>query len=693
MSIGPHDSPRDAGPGQVTPLEVVRRWDESAETRYSLTGGPRLSTSAGEELPASAVDPGGVVRDVRVVVLLGNEASELRPRIDDHLVALGNLRNPNLGVIEALVKVDEGWGAVLPIHRGRSLLELVDGGPLPARTAAEIGLEVAWGLAATHAAVLPDKIRPLAVPHGNISPAAVHVSGLGEAVLSDFNLHHARTAGAGTTDDIFALGQLIIHAIDGAAMPALPADPEIARRAIEEDLEALPGLSDELRDLLVEMLDPDPGRRPEVRSVARRLRRIIPQQEGLWLSAWAEATIGRPERERPQLAMPTPTLVREDAGDALAADPHTGDPNKREVEENPTYVKKGRGAGKVEMRFPPLLIGAIALVVLVGAGGAFKLARWWLDLDGPMDMADVATDQAGPDQAAAAGPAGPGKEEKSIPESTNVAPSDVTVLDVEAGIEAEDETVEERPDRELVETDEAIDLDKKPSSPIDDGSEPLEDDGSAGAELIASAAIPGGPPPWPRPAGTLGDFDLFVEVPLALKIELKCTNGLSMNGPSSFRAAIMKTTPTECVVNANLKGDILAQAPLQVDRTLDLICRHGFHTDLRCVERPTGRDLSLELPDAVELEPRLSDIRVRAPLATSMQVTCIGAGAAEDVERLELTQVGIGPCKITAEMPDGPYSGTFMVTENAEFMCMRDFSGPPTEEGRRPLRCGASSTL
>jgi len=692
--LGPPDSPTSDGPGQVTPLEVLRRWDDTAETLYSLTGGPVLSTSAGLEHPATAVDPGGVVRDVRVVVTGSDESADLRTRIVDHMVALGHLRNPNLGVVEALVSVDGGWGVVLPALDGRTLADLIDGGPLPARTAAEIGLEVAWGLAASHAAVVPDKIRPLAVPHGQVLPGHVTVSGFGEVVLTDYNLHHARSAGATPSDDIQSLGQLIVHAIDGAAMPALPADPELARKAIEEDLEALPGLTDELRDLLGEMLDPDPGRRPEVRSVARRLRRIIPQQEGLWLSAWAEASIGLPERERPKIAMPTPTLVAEDLGEALAPDAPTGQGDgKREVDENPQYVKKGRGAGKVKMRFPPLVIGALAVAGLLMMAGGIQVARWYVDLHGPMDMADVPTDQAGPDQAAAAGPAGPGKKGKAgEAPPPDIGPSDVTVLEAEAGIEAKDEGAEERPDRELVETDEAIDPDKKASSPIDDGSVPLDQDAVADDAPGELEAIPGGPPPWPRPAGTLGDFDLFVEVPLAQKLVLKCTNGLTMEGPSAFRAAIMKSTPTECVAEASMRGDIVAQAPIVVDRTLDLICRHGFHTDLRCVERPTGRDLGNELPDAVELEPKLSDIRVRAPLASSMRVSCVGRSEAEDVERLQLTQVGVGPCKVTAELPDGAYAGTFMVVENAEFMCMRDFSGPPDAEGRRPLRCAPSST-
>lgn len=683
--------------GAAQPLQVIRRWDESAETRYALTGAPPSLGALGTEFPATAVDPGGVVRNVRVVVLPPSEAGELRGRVHENLVALGALRNPNLGAGEATVEVEGGWGLVVPAHDGRQLDDLLEGGPLPARASAELVLEVAWGLAAAHAAVVPDQIRPTAFPHGRVDAGNVSVSGLAEVVLDDYNLHAARAVGSSVADDVFAIAQLFVQLVDGEPMPALPADPSAARRALEEDLRNLRGITDEMRSLITEMLEPDPARRPDVRSVARRLRRLIPQQEGLWLSAWAESTIGVPERERPTLVMPTPALVREEAfSDEVpqaASDPDG--PPRVGVDETPPLIKKGRkGEAGVQLRFGPMAMGIGVVLVLMSLVGSVQVARWWLDGDGPMDLADVPTDQAGPDQAAAAGPRSSSGKERGPddpPPSGADAPP-VTIIEAEAGLEPVDEG-EERRERELVDSDEAIDTEKAPTSPIDDGST------AARAEQVGSAepdfGLEVGPPPWPRPAGTLGEHDLFVEVPLADGLEVRCTNGLSMRGPSRFRAAIMQSTSATCVITATLRGGRTATSTVELDRTRDLICRHGFHETLRCAPRQGQRSDQPEPPPEATLDSVQSDIRVRIPLAQTVDVVC-GDGTRDsgvDVEWIALNGVAVGTCRVDATMPDGRYAGAFHVTQNAELICLRDFSGTTDGSGRRPLRCAEATAL
>ena len=683
------EPPSLTGSGQ--PLEVLRRWDERAETRYALTGAPHELGALGVLYPATAVDSGGVVRDVRVLVLAGSEAERLRGRIHDNLVALGSLRNPNLGVVEATVELEQRYGLVLPHTDGAVVEDLLEGGAMPARAAAEVGLEVAWGLAAAHAAVLPDEIRPTAFPHGAVAASNIILSGLAEVVLADYNVHAARSAGATPADDIYALGLLIVNLVDGEPMPALPADPDAARRAVEEDLANLEGLSDELRALIGEMLDPVPSRRPDVRSVSRRLRRIIPQQDGLWLSAWAESTIGLPERVRPTFQMPTPTMVREElASDEVETtrfEHPTG--SQRQVDETPPLVRAGRkGEAGVALRFSPGAMVLVALVAVLVLGGGFQLVRFWLDLDGPIDMADVPTDEAGADKVAAAGPASSGGPRDPDQQPDPSGASQVTIIQAEAGIEVE-ESDKPRPDRERVETDEAIDPNKSASA-IDDGMGSTRDADAPGMEPEEM-----GPPPWPRPNGTLGELDLFVEVPLAEAVELRCVNGLSMTGPSAFRAAIMQSTPTTCVVSASLRGDRLARTSLDLDQSRDLICRSGFHESLRCTDRPTGRNVQAPLPTDAELADRAVDIRVRVPLAQTADLLC-GDGARQsgiNVEWLELDRVPVGMCSIEATMPDGPYLGQFPVTQNADVVCLRDFSGKADTKGRRTLRCAEATTL
>ena len=685
--------------GEATPLEVMRRWDESGETRYSLNGDLPTMGPLGMEYLATAVDPGGLVRTVRVLVLSTMEADSLRSRIHDDLTTLRSLNNPNIGAVEATVRVEQEFGLVVKHHDAKMLTELLEGGPLPARSAAEIGLEVAWGLASAHQAVSPGQLRPVAIPHGSISAENVSLSGLAEVVLTDYNVWAARSHGANTADDVFLLGQLMVHLLDGEPMPALPVEPDAARRAVEDDLGNLDGLTDDFRQLLAEMLDPELSRRPEVRSVARRLRRLIPHQDGLWLSAWAESTIGLPERSRPAFEMPTPALVEEDPfgdegeGENASDGPRSSGPR---IESTPPLVRAGRrDAQSSKLRVAPGAIVAAGLVVLLLMGGGISLMRFWLPYFGDLDGADVATDEAGPDKAAAAGPVSSGGGEPN-PDARSQGDTKVTVIQAEKGIDAP-ESDRERPERELVETDEAIDP-QKSGSPIDDGTDAEADAAppSEAAEPPPPAAEPSvGPPPWPRPAGTLGEYDLFVEVPLAEKVELRCTNGLSMTGPSAFRAAIMQSTPTRCVATATLPGRRLARTTIDLKQTNDLICRYGYGESLRCNERPTGRNYEVALPSDAELEEQRADIRVRIPLALTADIECAGGQRQSgiDVQWLDFAQVKVGRCTVEVTLPDGPFSGSFDVTQNGEFICLRDPAAESPDPSRRPIRCSEVQAL
>jgi len=98
---------------------------------------------------------------------------------------------------------------------------------------------------------------------------------------------------------------------------------------------------------------------------------------------------------------------------------------------------------------------------------------------------------------------------------------------------------------------------------------------------------------------------------------------------------------------------------------------------------------------AAALGLRRSDIRVRVPLALSAEVTCTEGkqDSGIDIEWLELSQVPVGICEVTSTMPDGNYGGSFVVTKNAEILCLRDFAGPSDSNDRRPLRCAATTVL
>ena len=134
---------------------------------------------------------------------------------------------------------------------------------------------------------------------------------------------------------------------------------------IAEDLDGIGGITDELRTLMMEMLDPEPGRRPEVRSVARRLRQVIPQQDGLWLSAWAESVIGLPVRQAPEFVMPTPTMVTEDFSPD-DVDEEDGKPSAS-VEANRKLVSRAQAPEGVRWS-PARVVAAVAFAALLVMG-------------------------------------------------------------------------------------------------------------------------------------------------------------------------------------------------------------------------------------------------------------------------------------------------------------------------------------
>ncbi len=693
MSTGPAAPPFS---GSNTPMDILRRADESSHTHYSLTSLEGVACALGMELPGIAVIPGSMERMVKVLILPKAEGETLRSRIHDNLSTLFGLKNGNVGAAEATVTIGDQWGVVFPALEGRNLDDLLVDGPMPARAASELVLELAWGLSATHSAVRPDQIRPVSIPHGSIAAEFVHISGTGEVVFMDYNVHAARSPGASAADDIYQLGALLFQAIDGMPLPPPDGDADSIRKNLESDIGQLKGTSEDLQQLLLEMLDPTPSHRPEIRSIARRLRRMIPTLEGLWLSAWAENTIGLPERQRPNVPMPTAAVVREDADSDEGAPRSTGDAkrkNHKNVDDVPPLVRQHRRQGEAKLlRFSPKVLVSVALgvIAVVGASGLVfqeRITRWWLDIHGEMDMADVPTDQAGSDKAAAAGPASGGgrKGDSKAPSSAGEGGA-VTIIEAEAGITAPDDG-KPRPDREQVAEDKAIDTQKDASSPFDNGT----------GELSSPPASPfaGGPPPWPRPEGTLGDFDLFVEVPLAESVKLTCKNGLTMTGPSPFRAAIMKSPATQCSVTANLRGGRSATAAVDLKSPLDLICRNGFKDELRCSPRPTSAGGEAGVEELQEVTSTLSTLRVRIPLARTVSVSCSGGrqNSGTDIEWLELTDIPAGGCSVSALLPDGKYEGDFLLVKNAEMVCLRDFASPANpQNGNRLLRCAPAST-
>jgi hypothetical protein len=269
----------------------------------------------------------------------------------------------------------------------------------------------------------------------------------------------------------------------------------------------------------------------------------------------------------------------------------------------------------------------------------------------------MTTDEAGPDKEAAAGPVSGGGAAKAEKREGEAVPGGgggpVTLIESERGIEAEEKG--DRPDRERVETDEAIQTatppgETPPASPL---------------------TLPEGPPPWPRPEGTLGDIDLFVEVALAKETQVRCENGLVSKGPSPERTAMLQITPTICTIHGRFPPDSEASAQIQVQASQDIVCRLGLPGKLRCAPRPAPLQPPPEAPVAAPGER--VDLDLRVPLARSVEVTCAENKRQTALirERILLTDIAQGECRVMATLPDGVQEGTFTLDRSKAVVCLR----------------------
>lgn len=192
-----------------------------------------------------------------------------------------HLSHPNVVTLFDLGRCEHGTYLVLELLRGRSLREVVrEDGPLAPAQAARIGAQVARGLAHAHAR---------GVLHRDLTPSNVFVCEDGEVKLLDLGLSrvlaregspvdgHAGTPGYAPPErrrgepedargDLYGLGAVLRLMLIGKRPDAVP-DGGVASAPV-------PG-PPELTDLVVRLLDDDPGKRPATASeVQRELERI-----------------------------------------------------------------------------------------------------------------------------------------------------------------------------------------------------------------------------------------------------------------------------------------------------------------------------------------------------------------------------------------------------------------------------------
>jgi eukaryotic-like serine/threonine-protein kinase len=200
------------------------------------------------------------------------------------------LNHPNVvAIYDAIDEGDRIW-LVMEYVDGRTLAQIIaEDGPVPPEQAAEIGAQVADGLAAAHSR---------GTIHRDVKPSNILLGPDGRAKISDFGI--SRTVGDDTltqtgmlsgtpsylspeiargedpspASDVWALGATLFAAVEGR--PPYPSQPNpLATLAnIVGQPPPLPERAGVLTEPIRRMMDPDPRSRWAVADAAHALRRI-----------------------------------------------------------------------------------------------------------------------------------------------------------------------------------------------------------------------------------------------------------------------------------------------------------------------------------------------------------------------------------------------------------------------------------
>ena len=211
---------------------------------------------------------------------------------------LTSLVHPNVVAVRDLVVDGTDLALVMDLVRGTDLRERLDAKrALPPADAVALAADVAAGLAAAHArGVVHRDVKPENVLLDSVSGAA-RLTDFGIARLVDGPRRTRATRIVGTPDylapeviegcppgppvDVYALGTLIFELLTGWTPFGGGHPGAVLRRHVTETVPDVPGMPEQLTDLLNNCLSKAPAARLTAAEVAGRLRVLAPELAGL----------------------------------------------------------------------------------------------------------------------------------------------------------------------------------------------------------------------------------------------------------------------------------------------------------------------------------------------------------------------------------------------------------------------------
>ncbi|BCK57647.1 serine/threonine-protein kinase [Nocardia wallacei] len=209
-------------------------------------------------------------------------------RLEREARAAAQIDDPAVVTIFDVVSEDGRPWIVMELIEGRTLADVLTGGTLSPAAAARIGLAIVRALAAAH-------VRK--VLHRDVKPSNVMLGPGGRVVLTDFGIAHiegetpvTRTGALigsadytapervlgrvpGPESDLFALGALLYTAVEGFS-PFWRQTRHATLQAVLRAEPQAPLHAGELTDLIMALLDKDPGKRPSAEAAAAVLARV-----------------------------------------------------------------------------------------------------------------------------------------------------------------------------------------------------------------------------------------------------------------------------------------------------------------------------------------------------------------------------------------------------------------------------------